>query len=191
MKKIVTIFAIFFIPNITMADYIFFPKKNPFMNTYQNQFAFGIGQGFDTGWLLPLPVKIVPFYILNFQYSQPTSFFRIPARQSINLSQTIGMGKKNGWNWASFSIPIAYLSEDIALLSMDNFYTATGAGVGLQAHQNERISSKLLFVFKITFGYNFNERWSGELFIQHFSNANTSYQNNSYAFYGIGFTHNF
>ena len=161
------------------------------MGKYQNQFAFGAGQGFDNGILLPPPLKIVPFYILNIQYSQPTTFFSMPARQSINISQTIGMGNKYGWNWTHFSIPIAYLSEDIALFKIDKFYMGTGAGIGLQAHQNERISSKLIFTFKVTFGYNINDRWSGELFIQHFSNANTSDENNSYAFYGFGFTRNF
>ena len=66
-----------------------------------------------------------------------------------------------------------------------------GAGVGLQAQQNDRIGSKLVFQFKVTFGYNFNEKWAAELFIQHFSNANTADENNSYAFYGLGLTCNF
>ena len=73
----------------------------------------------------------------------------------------------------------------------DKIYMGMGAGVGLQAKENKRLGSKLLFQFKISFGYNFNKRWATEIFIQHFSNANTAEENHSYAFYGIGLTHNF
>ena len=84
-----------------------------------------------------------------------------------------------------------YFTEDIALFRYDSVYAGLGAGAGLQAKQNKRIGSKLIFEFKLTFGYNFNERWAAELFIQHFSNANTAEENYSYAFYGIGFTYNY
>ena len=66
-----------------------------------------------------------------------------------------------------------------------------GAGAGLQAQENKRLGSKLLFQFKINFGYNFNEKWAMEFFIQHFSNANTAKENHSYAFYGLGITYNY
>ena len=165
--------------------------QNTFTGDYKNQIGFGIGHGFDTGILLPPPVRPVPFYIMTLQYSQPTKFFRIPARRSLNISQTIGIEEKNGWNWQDYSIPIAYVSEDIAMFRYNKIYMGMGAGVGLQAKENKRLGSKLLFQFKISFGYNFNKRWATEIFIQHFSNANTAEENNSYAFYGIGLTHNF
>lgn len=165
--------------------------KNPFMGTYQNQIAFGIGQGFDTGILLPPPVKPVPFYIGTFQYSQPTTFFRVPARRSVNISETLGLGEKNGWKWQDYTIPMIYFTEEVALFRYKRLYGGMGAGVGLQAKQNERLGAKLLFQFKVTFGYNINKKWAAELFIQHFSNANTAEENNSYAFYGLGLTYNF
>ena len=174
-----------------MADLSILPEKNPFMGTYQQQVAFGIGQGFDTGILLPPPVRPVPFYIGTFQYSQPTTFFRVPARRSLNISETVGLHEKNGWKWQDYSIPMIYFTGDIALFRYHRLYAGMGAGVGLQAKQNARIGSKLLFQFKVTFGYNFNKRWAGEFFIQHFSNANTADENNSYAFYGLGFTYNY
>ena len=175
----------------TWADSCILPEKNPFMGTYQNQLAFGIGQGVDTGWLLPQPSHPVPFYIGTIQYSQPTTFFRIPAKQSINVSETLGLGEKYGWKWQDYTIPMAYVSEDIALFKYQSLYAGVGAGVGLQAQENERLGAKLLFQFKVTVGYNFNKQWSGEFFIQHFSNANTAEENNSYAFYGVGFTYNY
>lgn len=178
-------------PISVMADSCILPEKNPFMGTYQNQIAFGIGQGFDTGILLPPPVRPVPFYIGTIQYSQPTTFFRVPARRSVNLSETLGLHEKYGWKWQDYSIPMIYFTEDIALFRYKRIYAGMGAGAGLQAKQNDRIGSKLLFQFKVTFGFNFSKRWASEIFIQHFSNANTADENNSYAFYGLGITYNY
>ena len=191
MRKLCLFFAILFLPLSTMADSCILPEKNPFMGTYQQQVAFGIGQGFDTGILLPPPVHPVPFYIATFQYSQPTTFFRVPARRSVNISETLGIDRKNGWNWPDYTIPMIYFTEDIALFRYERLYAGMGAGAGLQAKQNERIGSKLIFEFKVTCGYNFNDQWAAEFFIQHFSNANTADENNSYAFYGLGFTYNY
>lgn len=178
-------------PTMAMAESMFLPDSNPFTGNYQNQMFYGIGQGFDTGILLPPPVKPVPFYIGTITYSQPTSFFRIPARRNLNISMTLGLGEKNGWKWQDYTIPIGYVTEDIALFRYKRIYMGTGAGVGLQAKENARLGAKLVFQFKVMFGYNINKEWATELFIQHFSNANTAEENNSYAFYGIGITHNF
>ena len=191
MKKIFALLSILIMPISAVADSCLLPENNPFMGKYQQQVAFGIGQGFDTGILLPPPVRPVPFYIATFQYSQPTTFFRVPARRSVNISGTLGLDTKYGWDWQDYSIPMIYFTEDIALFRYERIYAGMGAGAGLQAKQNERIGSKLLFEFKLTFGFNFSERWAAELFIQHFSNANTADENNSYAFYGLGFTYNY
>lgn len=191
MKKIFLVLPIMLIPSITMADSCILPENNPFMGTYQQQIAFGFGQGFDTGILLPPPTRPVPFYIGTIQYSQPTTFFRVPARRSLNISETLGLREKYGWKWQDYTIPMVYITEDIALFRYHNLYAGLGAGAGLQAKQNERIGSKLIFQFKVTVGYNFNKKWATEFFIQHFSNANTADENNSYAFYGLGFTYNY
>lgn len=191
MKKIFLVLPIMLIPSITMADSCILPENNPFMGTYQQQIAFGFGQGFDTGILLPPPTRPVPFYIGTIQYSQPTTFFRVPARRSLNISETLGLREKYGWKWQDYTIPMAYITEDIALFRYHDLYAGLGAGAGLQAKQNERIGSKLIFQFKVTIGYNFNKKWATEFFIQHFSNANTADENNSYAFYGLGFTYNY
>lgn len=191
MKKTLMLLSLAAFPLSAMADSCILPESNPFMGTYQQQVAFGIGQGFDTGILLPPPVRPVPFYIATFQYSQPTTFFRVPARRSVNISETLGLNRKYGWEWQDYTIPMIYFTEDIALFRYHRIYAGLGAGAGLQAKQNERIGSKLLFEFKLTFGYNFNEKWAMELFIQHFSNANTADENNSYAFYGLGITYNY
>lgn len=179
------------IPSVASASSWLLPDKNPFMGKYENQLFFGVGQGFDTGILFPPPVRPVPFYIGTVTYSQPTTFFRIPARRSINVSQTVGLGEKNGWHWDDYTIPIGYLTEDIALLRYKRFYLGSGAGIGLQVKENARLGAKLVFEFKFTIGCNITREWATEIFIQHFSNANTADDNHSYAFYGIGLTHNF
>lgn len=192
MKKSNLLFLLpIIIPNIALADSWFLPDQNPFMGKYENQMFYGIGQGFDTGILLPPPVRPVPFYIGTITYSQPTTFFRIPARRNLNLSMTAGIGEKDGWRWHDYTTPIGYLTEDIALFRYKKFYMGTGAGAGLQAHENKRLGAKLVFQFKVMFGFNITKEWATEIFIQHFSNANTADENHSYAFYGIGLTHNF
>lgn len=188
MKKIAVCFCLFCCVNLrntAHADY------NPFFGENKNQIVIMVGQGFDQGFLVPPPFRIVPFYVTQIQYSQPTTFFRLPARQSINLAQTIGSGTKYGWHWDSYSIPIIFLTEDVALLNVCDWYFGVGAGGGLQAHQNARMGSKWLFEFKIMTGYRFTDAFGAEFYVQHFSNGNTASDNHSYAFYGLGLTYSF
>ena len=180
--------ALLLIPLCTCAAYA---DTNPFMGEYQNQIAFYAGQGVDNGYIVPLPYHAVPFYIAQVKYSQPANFFRMPARMSLNVAETLGFGEKYGWNWTDFTIPLVFISGDTALFYGKNWYTGIGSGVGLQAQQNERLGAKLLFEFKLFYGYRINEKWNVELYAQHFSNANTADENHSYAFFGLGVTHNF
>ncbi|MBO7642930.1 MAG: acyloxyacyl hydrolase [Alphaproteobacteria bacterium] len=165
--------------------------SNPFMGDAENQFAFYLAQGFDNGYIVPLPYHPVPFYIAQIQYSQPTTFFRLPARQSLNFGETAGFGKMHGWDWRDLTTPISMISGDVALLYGEKWYAGLGAGAGLQARQNDRLGAKLLFQFKMFYGYRINDHWGIEIYGQHFSNANTARQNYSYAFYGIGVNYNF
>ncbi|MCQ2562763.1 MAG: acyloxyacyl hydrolase [Alphaproteobacteria bacterium] len=190
-KRILLSLLLIGITTNSFAELFLLPEKDPFMGDYENQFSIGLGQGFDTGILLPPPVRPVPFYIFSIQYSQPTTFFRIPARRSINISQTLGLRSVDEWDWNEYSVPIGYITEDIALLRTENFYAAIGAGAGLQVKENSRIGSKFLFQFKVTLGYNFSEKTAVEFFIQHFSNGNTATENYSYAFYGLSLVQNF
>ena len=168
-----------------------YADTNPFMGDAQNQIAFYIGQGVDNGYIVPMPYHPVPFYMFQVKYSQPATFFRMPARMSINVGETLGFGEKYGWDWSEFTIPLIFLSGDTSLFSGENWYTGVGSGVGLQAQQNERLGAKLLFEFRLFYGYRINEKWNIELYAQHFSNANTAKENHSYAFFGLGVNRNF
>jgi len=164
---------------------------NPFFGKYRRQFAFSLGQGVNSGFLIAAPNRPVPFNMLHFQYSQPTTFFGFPARETINAIQLIGWGRRYGWNWPAYSMPMAMLSEDIAFIHTKKWYFGSGFGAGFQAKQNERVGSKFLFGFKLFAGYQMWQRTNLEVFMQHFSNGNTGYSNNSYAFYGLGIAYNF
>ena len=165
--------------------------RNAFTGNYKNQIAFNVGQGIDSGIIVPAPARFVPFYLFHMQYSQPTTFFGLSARQSLNIAQTIGMGEKYGWEWDKYTIPMIFLSGDVAIAEYGDFYFGVGAGVGFQAQQNERLGAKLLFQFKITGGWHISDKWAMELFMHHFSNGNTAPENHSYAFYGLGVTYSF
>ena len=162
---------------------------NAFMGKAQNQLTFYLGQGVDNGYIVPLPYHAVPFYMAQIKYSQPATFFRLPARMSLNLGETVGLGKKYGWR--DFTIPIFWISGDTALLYGKNWYTGVGSGVGMQAHQNDRLGAKLVFEFRLFYGYRIKENWGIEIYAQHFSNANTAKENHSYAFFGLGVNYDF
>lgn len=164
---------------------------NPFLNGYENQVAFNFGFGVNDGFLIPSPTEFVPFNMFHLQYSQPTTFFGVAARQSLNVIQTLGHGSKYGWQWDKYTIPIAMLSMDVSPWYGDDWYTFVGVGAGFQAQQNKRIGSKLIFSFKLGAGYRISECTSVEVFAHHFSNGNTAPENNSYAFYGLGITYSF
>lgn len=185
MKKIAFSFALIMLCVGAHAEH------NPFTGNHEHQVALNMGWGVDSGIIVPPPARFVPFYLLHMQYSQPTTFFKLPARQSLNVAQTLGFGKKYGWHWDKYTIPMVMISGDVALVEFRDAYFSMGAGAGLQAQQNERLGAKLLFQLKLIAGYRLTDNMGVELFVQHFSNANTSEDNHSYAFYGAGLTYSF
>ena len=166
-------------------------NQDPFFSGYTQQITFNIGAGVNSGFLIPPPSQFVPYTTFQVQYSQPTTFFSLPARQSISAVINVGYGQKYGWHWEDFSIPIITFGIDTTPIYGQDWYTFIGIGVGMQAQQNARIGSKLLFSFKAGYGYRLSDCTSLELFMQHMSNGNTAPENNSYAFYGIGLSYSF
>jgi hypothetical protein len=167
------------------------PKyDNPFFNGYGHQIALHLGTGVNSGFLIPPPSQFVPFANIQIQYSIPNTFFELPARQSLNVAITAGYGRRYRWDWDDYSNPIALFSEDVALFWGQNWYFGAGIGAGMQAHQNERLGSKLVFQFKLMAGFKLNAKTNMEIFVQHFSNGNTA-ENHSYAFYGLGAVYSF
>jgi len=210
MKKFAFILPLLFITSIAAASI-----DNPFFRGYRHQVGFSIGAGVNSGIIVPPPMEWVPFAEFHIQYSVPATIFYFPARFSINITQTVGWDSKYDlsfrrgyssrrwrtpeqcppgacqWRWQDYTIPIIYLSLDVALWHNDRWFVGVGPGVGMQGQENERIGSKLVFIFKPFIGYRINDRTAIEFYIRHFSNGNTAPENNSYAFYGISITRNF
>lgn len=187
MKKIILSLPVI----LACGGYARAENYNPFFVGHRHQVAFSLGTGVNNGIIVPLPSQFVPFAEIHVQYSVPDTLFYLPSRLSANISQTVGFGKKYGWEWSEYSIPIFYITQDVVLLHSRNVYFGMGAGGGFQVAENDRIGSKLLFTLKVFTGYRFNEKFAGEIYVKHFSNGNTAPQNYSYAFYGIGVTYNF
>ena len=179
-----------------------FAGSNPFFGEKQNQLSLTIGQGFDSGELIAVKHlrHIAPYYMFNVQYSQPTTFFRLPARQSINAVKTVGLHDKNydggcrhgiDCKWTEYGAEIFMLSGDVSLYNTSRWYFGTGMGAAVQGKQNKRLDTKFLLGFRLFAGYKLNENWNLELVMQHFSNGDTGEENNVYDFWGISTAYNF
>ena len=138
-KLLISFVALFVATRSVQAAFSDVPERNPFSGDYKRQVPSSIGSGVHLGFLIPPPPQFVQFSLVHFQYSLPTTFFELHARKSINVATTIGYAKKYGWDWPEYSIPLVFLSEDVALLQGETWYFGTGLGVGMQAQQNERI----------------------------------------------------
>ncbi|MDR1361428.1 MAG: acyloxyacyl hydrolase [Rickettsiales bacterium] len=201
LKKIAIIFTGLFIVAAGAGAAESTKKKNPFFGDYENQIMINLGQGVNSFALVAPPSDFVPFNMIEFQYSQPNTFFRLPGRQNLRLIKTFGYGKKYWytdyehtyeWNWTEYSTEMAIISEDVTLYSGEHFYFGAGAGAGVQGRQNERMGTKFLLAFKLFAGYRVSDRWSIELFDQHYSNGDTGgVANYSYNFWGLGAGYNF
>ncbi len=200
MKKIMKLFYLCGALSLFCAPAI--AADNPFFGEKQNQFSLTIGQGFDSGELIALKhlKYIAPYYMFNLQYSQPTTFFRLPARQSINLIKTVGLHEKDYNNkcrydgycdWPEYSAEIFMLSQDVSLYNSSRWYVGTGMGVAIQGKQNERLNTKFLLGFRLFAGYRMTESWNLELVMQHFSNGDTGEENNVYDFWGLSAAYSF
>jgi hypothetical protein len=149
--------------------------------------------------------------MIQLTYSQPTEFFRLPARRNLSVTQNIGYGTKYQysdyfgtfeWNWKNFNTTIASISWDVAVLHGESWYFGAGAGFAMQGRQTERECTKLLFPFKVFFGYRISDKWNSDIFTQHFSNGDAGGEgfmdskmthggNYSYNFWGLGVGYSF
>jgi hypothetical protein len=177
-----------------------YAETNPIFGNARNQVMLNLGQGVNGMGLIAEPDRPVPFNMVQLAYSQPTTFFRIPGRQTFSVIQTIGYGTKyeytdyNGtieWNWGEYATQIAMLSGDISLYDTKNWYFGVGMGGAMQGKQNKRENTKFLLGYKLFAGYRMTENWNAELFMQHFSNGDTGERNYVYNFFGLGLGYSF
>lgn len=118
-------------------------------------------------------------------------FFGLPARYSIHFGAFWGFGEHGGEDWRDYSQLAAGLSMDTALLRVRRFYFGVGLGGFEKSKVDARQDSRFVFQLKLFAGYRMSDKWSLELFTQHFSNGNLTPVNSSYNFAGLALLTNF
>lgn len=179
---------------LAMFSVVGYAGENPIFGDAQNQvsFKFSIGTGGSSMYhLIGINWHMEPFSFFSVEYSQPTTFFRLPARQSIELGTTYGFRKKDGEDWTDYSWPIIGASIDPVLFWTDRLYAGFGLGPYIKWQVDSRQDSRFVFGTKVFFGYRATNRMGIELFTKHFSNGNLTPINAAYNFFGLDVNVNF
>jgi len=161
--------------------------SNPIMGDAQNQIGLTYGRSTGPGGSLlsSLTFTFGPenrgedFNYVMLQYSQPTTFFRLPAR----LNGTVGLTFGNVPDAPSQGI--AGISEDVAILHWRGFYYGYGLGGAIQGRVTKRQNSQFFFNAKSFLGYRISNSWSVEVVGIHYSNAGLQNPNRGYNFFGL------
>jgi hypothetical protein len=168
---------------------------NPMFGNAENQIGVyaGVGTGGSNIYHL-IPGTwwdFKPFSIFVIQYSQPMKFFRLPARYSFHAVKFHGFGKHDGENWRAYSQVALGMSTDAVFFHTRRFYFGAGLGAFEKSKVDTRQDSRFVFQLKLFAGCKLSDRWSAELFTQHFSNGNLTPTNASYNFVGLAALVNF
>ena len=134
-------------------------------------------------------------YMGSIVYSQPSTFFRIPAKINLEGIYIKGKdafsGKKVGddlypreLKLSDYNMGMIGISQDVQLFNLGGFYSSVGLGAYLKSERTERISSKFTFGEKVTLGYQFSNV-NVELYARHFSNGTLTDKNAGQNFYGL------
>ena len=159
---------------------------NPMFGDNQNQIGLYAGWGTAGGSLEPDFWKFAPFGLALLSYSQPTTIFRLPGRQNFHIGSTIGWEEKYDEIWRDYSWPLVGLSWDVSLINfLRPVYAGTGLGTFIKWDKDIRQDSRFMFGFKLFIGYRMTDKFSMEIFTQHYSNGNLTPINGSYNFVGL------
>jgi len=170
-------------------------RANPFFGNTKNQIGLYVGQGTGGTHLLnliwPLKWEYEPFNFFMLEYSRPFEFFTLHGRQNIHLGTTLGWGRHDGEDWRNYGWPMIGLSWDVAVVNWRGFYLGSGIGPFYKSGMDARMDSRFMFGIKVFAGYRLSDRFSAEVFTQHFSNGDLTPINRSYNFAGLGLLANF
>lgn len=160
---------------------------NPMFGSKQNQIMLHSGMSFRSNGFEKL-------FHASLSYSQPDTFFRLPARNNIEAGVIRGEdweeGEstkyfKNELNLSQYDTTILGLSKDVAVLSGTNSYLTVGLGAYIKNQTSNRIGSKFTFGQRIGVGYRFDSGLNIELFARHFSNGSLTQENSGQNFAGL------
>ncbi|EKF9136354.1 acyloxyacyl hydrolase [Vibrio cholerae] len=162
----------------------------------ENQITISAGQSVRSGF------DRENLYMGSIVYSQPSTFFRIPAKLNIEgiyvKGKDASADKQVGDNLyprdlrlSDYDMGIFGISQDVQLFNINGFYSSIGLGGYLKSESTDRISSKFTFGEKITVGYQFNNTVNLELYARHFSNGSLTDKNAGQNFYGLSLGYSF
>ncbi len=161
--------------------------RNPMFGDKQNQFGvYGAGSTGTGSPLSHMGSKVQyteDLGEIELQYSQPSEFFRLPARSSVHLIQIIGEDKTQ----PAFGL----MQEFLFIPNLERFYAGLGLGIYMKERANDgRIDSRFTFGERLFLGYHFDSM-TLELYWRHFSNGDLTPINTAYNFFGLGTVWNF
>lgn len=166
------------------------PHNPMFRKNDINSIGIYIGQGTGSGTLLKLFKPdiwdISPMTMAMLQYSQPTTFFRLPARQNLHFIQNTAINSAAGLSFSALGI-----SLDASLFNWNGFYTGFGIGIYMRDNRDRWVESRLVFGEKFFIGKNISDRTRAEIFTQHFSNGNFTQTNEGFNFAGLSVIYSF
>ncbi|HNY25672.1 MAG TPA: acyloxyacyl hydrolase [Alphaproteobacteria bacterium] len=182
------IFSLFFIiiPLVALADDVnpMFGKDN------KNSINLYISQGTGSGTLFKL---IAPnFWEFNsmnnfmLQYSQPSTIFRLPGRQSLHWVQNVAYRSDTGLSFGALGI-----SWDASFFNWDGYYLGGGLGPYMRDSRDRWVESRLVFGLKFFIGKRLSDHWNAEFYTLHFSNGNFTQKNEGFNFAGFSIGYDF
>jgi hypothetical protein len=160
---------------------------NPMFGDKQNQFAIYGGGSTGTGsvYRMGSTLRVVEdLGVVELQYAQPSTFFRLPSRSSVHLSQIAGQDKTQ--------TVFGLMQEFLLVPNFEHFYAGLGLGIYTKERKTDgRVDSAFTFGEKLFLGYRFENDFGLELYWRHFSNGDITPVNSAYNFVGLGLIKNF
>jgi hypothetical protein len=150
----------------------------------RNQLSIYVGQEFSA--IYGKSLKTEPLCSVNFVYSQPNTFFRVPGRQNFEI---LGFFAYD-YEYKKYNRLTAGLSQDIIIPVYKCVFFGLGTGIFISQRTTEKVSSRFIFGQKAFVGIKFDDEIV-ELVVRHFSNGDLTPQNSGYNFIGIVLAHNF
>ncbi|MBD5389186.1 acyloxyacyl hydrolase [bacterium] len=152
---------------------------------HRNAISLYAGQSTGPGSLFklidPFQWDITPMTMGMFQYSQPMTLFRLPARQNINVVQNVAYGHARGLSFLGVGV-----SWDVALIDWCGWYLGGGIGPYMRDSHDRYVASRLVFGEKFFVGYQIHDALRAEFFTLHFSNGDFTEINRGFNFTGLG-----
>lgn len=163
------------------------PVSNPMFGGQQNQFGLYAGGSSGTGAVSRMGSTLQvqeDLGVVELQYAQPSTFFRLPARSSIHVSQIVGQDKTQ--------LVFGLMQEFLLVPNFEHVYAGLGLGIYIKERSTDgRVDSAFTFGEKLFLGYRFDNDYCVELYWRHFSNGDITPVNDAYNFVGLGLIKNF